>query len=50
MDELMNGYIVRTDGSMDVWIDGWLDGWMFVGMNELIFSISETIPAWVRLE
>jgi hypothetical protein len=50
MDELMNGYIGRPDGSMDGWIDGWLNGWMVVGMNGWIVSISETILAWVRLD
>jgi hypothetical protein len=50
----MYGYIDRTDESMDGWmngwIDGWFDGWMVVGMNGLIVSTSETIPAWARLD
>jgi hypothetical protein len=54
MDELMYGYIDRTDGSMDGcmdgWIDGWFDGWMGVVVNEWMVSISETIPAWARLD
>jgi hypothetical protein len=28
MDEFMNGYIHRNDGSMDGCIDRWMDGWM----------------------
>jgi hypothetical protein len=35
---------------MDRWIDGLFDGWMSVGMNGLIAGISETIPAWARLD
>jgi hypothetical protein len=38
MDELMNGYIDRTDGSMDGWIDGLLDGWMYVCGHEWMDS------------
>jgi hypothetical protein len=38
------------DGCMDRWIDGWFDGWMGVGMNGWMVSISETIPAWARLD
>jgi hypothetical protein len=54
MDDLMYGYIDRTDESMDGCMDGcrdgWFDGWMVVGMNEWVGSISETIPAWSRLD
>jgi hypothetical protein len=54
MDELMYGYIDRTDGSMDGcmngWIVGWIDGWMGVGMNGWMVSISETIPAWALID
>jgi hypothetical protein len=53
MDELMYGFIDRTNGSkdecMDRWIDEWFDGWMGVGMNGCMVSISETILAWARL-
>jgi hypothetical protein len=54
MDELMYVYLVRTDGSMGecmkVWLDGWIDGWVGVGMNGWMVSISETIPAYARLD
>jgi hypothetical protein len=50
MDELMYGYIDRNVGSMDECMDRWIDGWIVVGMNGLMVSISETIPAWARLQ
>jgi hypothetical protein len=50
----MYGYIDRTDESLDGWMDGWIDrwfdGWMVLGMNGWVVCISETIPAWARLE
>jgi hypothetical protein len=43
MDEIMYGYIDRTDGSMDGcmerWIDRWFSGWMGVGLNGWMVSI-----------
>jgi hypothetical protein len=54
MNDLMYGYIDRTNGSkdecMDRWIYGWFDGRLSVGMDEWMVSISETIPAWARLD
>jgi hypothetical protein len=50
----MYRYKDRTNGSkdecMDRWIGGWFDGRMSVGMNGWMVSISETIPAWARLD
>jgi hypothetical protein len=50
----MNGYIDRSDGSMDgcmdEWTDGLLDGWLGVGINGWMVSISGTIHAWARLD
>jgi hypothetical protein len=47
-------YKDRTNGSMDEcmerWIDVCFDGWVGVGMNGRMVSISETIPAWARLD
>jgi hypothetical protein len=49
MDELMYGYIDRTNGSnnecMNRWKVGWFDGRMGVGMNGWMVSVSKTIPA-----
>jgi hypothetical protein len=50
MDELMYGYIDWNDGSMGECMDRWIDRWIGVGMNGWMVSISETIPAWARLQ
>jgi hypothetical protein len=31
-------------------MNGWFDEWMVVGMNGWMVSVSETIPAWARLD
>jgi hypothetical protein len=54
VDELMYGYIDRTDGSMDGcmnrWIVGWFDGWMGVMMNGWMVNISGTITSLAQLD
>jgi hypothetical protein len=32
------------------WIDGGFDEWIVVGMNGLMVSSSETVPAWAGLD